>query len=220
MEWLWRFWIVQKMSACINPVSILITKAGDMRENSTSNDATRQWRQFAGRFCKLWSHVWNKDLSTFEMDKMDGLSEIRSMLRAKKKKKRYNTNKTFFFFFFYRLIFLPVKQTCHNWIVGITLHILTATALEAGRRSSLRAENIINIIIVWVLFLPFFSVNSKELYLHDGSSIDWIISIECEYANSCSNVRKYISYMQLCKLSLVIHSVIHPCIRSCIHLPY
>lgn len=141
--------------------------------------------------------------------------------KKREREKRIQHKQDFFFFhFFYRLIFLPVKQTCHNWIVGITLHILTATALEAGRRSSLRAENIINIIIVWVLFLPSFSVNSKELYLHDGSSIDWIISIECEYANSCSNVRKYISYMQLCKLSLVIHSVIRPCIRSCIHLPY
>lgn len=34
------------------------------------------------------------------------------------------------------------------------------------------------------------------------------------------NSQKYTPYMQLCKLSVLIHSVIHPCIRSCIHLPY
>lgn len=83
-------------------MSVLITKEGDMGENSTSNDATRQWRQFAGSCCKLWSHVWNKDPLTFEID---GLFELRSMLLAKKKED--TTLKIFFLLFFLNNFFLP-----------------------------------------------------------------------------------------------------------------
>lgn len=161
----------------MSPTSILITKEGDMRENSTSNDATRQWRQFAGSFCKLWSHVWNKDPLTFEMD---GLFELRSMLRAKKEEKKgYDTLKISPSPHlprppppphFLSDIYLLSKHvtTRFFWIIPL---ILTVIALEAGTRASLRAQNIINIIIVWVLFIPVFSVISKELYLHDGSSV-------------------------------------------------
>lgn len=38
------------------PVSVLTTKGGDIKENSSSNDVTRQWWQIAGSFfffCKL-----------------------------------------------------------------------------------------------------------------------------------------------------------------------
>lgn len=110
------------MSACINPMSVLITKEGDMGENSTSNDATRQWRQFAGSCCKLWSHVWNKDPLTFEID---GLFELRSMLLAKKKED--TTLKIFFLLFFFKQLlsawYVPAKQTRLNWIFFL-LHFL------------------------------------------------------------------------------------------------
>lgn len=161
----------------MSPMSILITKKVDMKENSTSNDATRQWRQFARNFCKLWSHVWNKGPVTFEMD---GLFELRSMLRAKNrkkkkknKKKKDTAHKRFLSFFFFKFStwYLPAKQTCHNWIFWILLLILLVIALEAGARASLRAQNIINIILVGVPFFPHVSAISKELYLHDGSAV-------------------------------------------------
>lgn len=86
------------MSARINPASILITKEGDMRENSTSNDATRQWRQFAARFFFFSAncdHMREKQRppDIWNGWNVDGLLELRSMLRAKKKKKKTKEEK-------------------------------------------------------------------------------------------------------------------------------
>lgn len=80
-------------------------------------------------------------------------------------------------------MFLPVKQTYHNWIVVIAHHILTASAPEAGRRSPPGQKTSLSL-----LLFEFFSslLLPLMLYLHDGSRIDWIISILSEYANSSS----------------------------------
>lgn len=71
------------------------------------------------------------------MDEMDGLLELRSMLQAKEGKKEekriQHTEDNFL-----SSCLLPAKQTIYNWIFGIII-ILTAIALEAGRRSPLRA---------------------------------------------------------------------------------
>lgn len=70
----------------------------------------------------------------------------------------------------------------------ITLLVLTVIALEAGMRASLGAKNVINMIIIWVLFLcHIFRVFFKGVvFTWWIFSIDWKIFIECEYANICS----------------------------------
>lgn len=101
-------------------------------------------------------------------------------------KKKDSTNKTSFFCCW--LMLLPVKQTHHNWIVVIAHHILTATALEAGRRSPPQGRKH----HYHYYCLSYFSslLLPLMLYLHDGSRIDWIISILSEYANSSSKQSK------------------------------
>lgn len=162
------------MSACINPMSVLITKEGDMGENSTSNDATRQWRQFAGSCCKLWSHVWNKDPLTFEID---GLFELRSMLWAKKKED--TTLKIFFLLFFLNNFFLPdmyllSKHSLTGFFPYYTSYSASSssTGFEQSFSQGTKHQH-----YCLTSFPPMFHDFKGVVFIWWIYSIDWIISI-------------------------------------------
>lgn len=144
---------------------------------------------------KLWVHVSEKNTRFKHLRWCNMTNTRHGVCRRRKRKssdrvgseltlgmkKRNFTNKTSFCCCW--LMLLPVKQTYHNWIVVIAHHILTATAPKAGRRSPPGQKTSLSLLLfefLSSLLLPLM------LYLHDGSRIDWIISILSEYANSSS----------------------------------
>lgn len=144
---------------------------------------------------KLWAHVSEKNTHFKHLRWCNMTNTRHGVCRRRKRKssdgvgseltlgmkKRNFTNKTSFCCCW--LMLLPVKQTYHNWIVVIAHHILTATAPKAGRRSPPGQKTSLSLLLfefLSSLLLPLM------LYLHDGSRIDWIISILSEYANSSS----------------------------------